>query len=313
MLIVLAFARPFLTEGSDQPVALDAGRMDSVIVIDRSYSMRISDRWQQAQEMALKLVNEKPAQDRIGIVVFDDNSEVLSDLTTNSENLRTVIGRLSPGLKTTRLRNGLEQAARLLAVSNASVKQILLISDFQTASIKPGDAPRITQDIELKTFAVDVANAANATLSSVVVGPSRRGTADGFSLKVEVTNHAVTELDQQIRLTLNARELARRDLRLKPGQVITETFDDLSTSRGLVRGVVSLDNDALALDNQAFFVYSNRQQVPVLIVEGREPRINQSIYLENALGLARSPVFRVSRLGGRMKMLMAAVEIQIIY
>jgi hypothetical protein len=295
LLVVIAFARPFFTGGSE-PVALDPGRKDSVIVIDQSYSMRIAERWQQAQETALKLVDEKQPRDRIGVVIFDDSSQVLSDLTTNTENLRTVIGRQSPGLKTTRLRIGLEQAARLLADSNASARQILLISDFQAAAMKPGDAPRISRDIELKTFAVDVADAANATISSIVIGPSRRGTADEFSLKVKVTNHAATTLEQQIRLVVNGRELARRDLRLEPGQVVAESFDDLGTSGGLVRGVVSLDNDALALDNQAFFVYSSKQQVPVLIIEGKEPRINQSIYLENALGLARNPVFTVTRL-----------------
>ena len=295
LLVVLAFARPFLTGGSDA-LTLDPERKDSVIVIDRSYSMRIADHWQQARQTALQLVDGKAARDRIGVVVFDDSSEVLSDLTTNAENLRRVIGRQAPGLKTTRLRIGLEQAARLLATSNASAKQILLISDFQASSIKPGDAPEISRDVELKAFAVAVTGAANATISALTIGPSGRDNGDEFSLQVEVRNHAATAMNQQIRLAVNGRELVRRALRLEAQAVAVETFDDLSTSGGLVRGVVSLDDDALALDNQVFFVYSGKQQVPVLIVEGDRPRINQSTYLENALQLARRPQFKVTRL-----------------
>ena len=292
LLIVLAFARPFLVGGTE-PVALDPGRKDSVIVIDRSYSMRVAGRWQQAREMALNLVNQKRAQDRIGVVVFDDNAEVVSDLTTSADNLRSVIKRQVAGMSVTRLRLGLEQAARLMEGSNASSKQILLISDFQAATTV---APKMTQDIEIKALAVDVANAVNATISSLSAGPSRRGTADEYSLKVEVTSNATSNLDQQITLNVNGRELARRNLRLVPGEVLTETFEDLSTGGDLVRGTVSLSNDNLDLDNHAFFVYSSNQQVPVLIVESAEARANQSIYLENALRLSRAPVFSIKRL-----------------
>ena len=294
LLVVLAFARPFLVDGSES-VALDTGRHDSVIVLDRSYSMRIPDHWQQAQDIALRLVDEKQARDRIGIVVFDESTQVLSDLTTNADDLRRLLRQQAPGLRATRLRPGLEQATRLLAVSNASVKQILLISDFQAVALEPGKVAKLTRDIELKTFAVEVATAANATLSAVAIGPSAQGTADEFALTVDVTNHAASALQRQLRLVINGREIARRDLRVEAGEVVTEIFDKLNAGRHLVRGVVSLGDDALALDNQAYFVYSSKQQVPVLIIESAAARANQSLYVENALQLARTPVFRITR------------------
>jgi hypothetical protein len=294
LLIVVAFARPFLT--ATEPGALDLGRKDSVIVIDRSYSMRLADHWQQAQDIALKLVDEKNNQDRIAIVVFDDNTEVLSDLTGNADNLRTVINRQSPGLKSTRIRLGLEQAARLLVASNANEKRIMLISDFQAVGAAAGDIPEIHQDIELKTFPVSVTNSANASISSFTITPAAPGAADEFSLQVEVTNHASSAMDQQISLAVNGHELPPRDLGLEPKEIKLVSFDGLSAAGSPVRGVVGLENDALALDNQAFFVYSNKAQVPVLIVEGSEPRTNQSIYLENALLLSRNPAFKIKRM-----------------
>ncbi len=295
MLIVLAFARPFLTKGTGL-VSLDPGRSDSIIVIDRSYSMGIADHWQQAQEIALELVAGKNAQDRIGIVAFDDNTEVLSDLTTNVANLRQVIERQKPGFKTTRLRLGLEQAARLLATSNASKKQIQLISDFQSSARDPGEPAIITRDIDLKTYAVNVTDAANSTILSAEIVSSRRNAADEYSLQVEIRNQAATIEDQSIRLVANGRQLAQRKLRMEPGATVVETFDNLNVSGDLVRAVVSLDDDAVALDNQVFFVYSSKQRVPILIVEGPQPRVNQSIYLENALKLSRDPLFSIKRL-----------------
>lgn len=292
LLVVLAFARPFLT-ADGASLALDPGRKDSVIVLDRSYSMRLGSRWQQAQATALQLVDEKGSGDRIGLVLFDESSEVLSDLSTDADDLRSAIRRQLPGLQTTRLRIGVEQAARLLSASNASRRQILLISDFQ-AGAAAAEPPKITRDIELKTFAVETGRPANAAISALLVGPSSRGTAEEFSLRVEVTNHAASELVQQVRLTVNGRALAQRELRLPAGQRATATFDDLGSS-GLLRGVVSLDDDALALDNRAFFVHSSRQRVPILIVESPQARLNQSLYLENALRLARNPEYSVTR------------------
>jgi hypothetical protein len=295
LLIVIAFARPFFASGIENAI-LDLERKDSVIVIDKSYSMQISDHWQQAQEIALGLLDQKNALDRVAVVIFDDKAEVLSDLTTDVDSLRGLIKRHKPGLRTTQLRAAIEQAARLLNASDANQKQILLISDFQASAASSGGVPRIAQDITLTTFAVKPGDAANTTISSFSIKPPSLETRDEYALNLELTNHSSEAVDQQIKLQLNGRELHRRNLRLEPGSVVEQGFDGLSLSGDLIRGVVSLSDDALALDNRAFFVYSSKQAIPVLILEGSRPRVNQSFYLESALGLSRNPVFRVKRL-----------------
>jgi hypothetical protein len=292
LLIVLAFARPFFNNDS-AATGLEPGREDSIIVLDRSYSMRIADHWQQALDIALQLVDQKQARDRIGVVLIDDEAEILSDLTSSADNLRTVLKDQSPGFKATRLAGAIEQATRLLEGSNASSKRIIVVSDFQAAAA-PAVA-EITADIELTALPVEVTRVANASITSVVIEPSSRAAADEFSLTVEVTNRATTPLDQEVTLTLDGREISRRKLQLAPASVLAETFDRLSVSDDLLRGTVSLADDALALDNRHYFVYSSRQQVPLLIVEGPAARANQSVYLHKALGLSRQPVFRVER------------------
>ncbi len=295
LLVVLAFARPFLSERTGGTV-LDSGRQDNVIVIDKSYSMMISNHWQQAQEIALDLVGEKPSQDRMGLVIFDDKAEVLSNLTTDANSLSALIKSQSPGLRTTHLRVAVEQAARLLAGSDAIQKHIFLISDFQASAASSGGVAKISKDIELRTLPVNIADAANATISSFSVKPSLVDARNEFSLNIELTNNSSVTLDQQIKLELNGRELQRRELRLDPGTVAEENFDRLSVSGDLIRGVVRLNDDALLLDNRAFFVYTSNQRIPVLILDGARPRVNQSVYLESALRLSRNPVFQVKRL-----------------
>ena len=293
LLIVLAFARPFFnTEGGAN--GLEPERQDSVIVLDRSYSMRIADHWQQARDQALQLVEQKQPRDRIGVILIDDEAEIISDLSTSATDLRRLLEDQSPGFKSTRLPLAIEQAARLLATSNASRKQIYVVSDFQASAVSA--VARITGDIVVTALPVEVVPAANASITSVGIEASSSATAEEFSLNVEIMNRATIPLDQEITLSLDGRELARRNLRLAAESTISETFDRLSVSDDLLRGIVSLADDALSLDNQYFFVYSSKQQVPLLIVEGATPRANQSVFLQNALGLSRNPVFRVERM-----------------
>jgi hypothetical protein len=292
LLIVLAFARP-LFEPAGAAGGLDAGREDSVILLDRSYSMRSADHWPRARAIALRLVEQKRATDRIGVLLFDAETELLSDLTSDADNLRSLLRGTSPGLRTTQFGGAIEQAARILAGGNASRKRILLISDFHAVGMPA--IPTIAADIEISALPVDVTRIANASLNGIAIEPSSRDAADEFALAVEVANHGDTPLRQAVTLSIDGREVARRDLQLAPGEVVDERFDRLSASRDLLRGVVSLDDDALALDNRRYFVYARKQQLPLLLLEGRAPRTNQSLYLQGALRQSRNPVFRVER------------------
>ncbi|MFC1664150.1 BatA domain-containing protein [Pseudomonadota bacterium] len=294
-LIILTFSRPYFSDSSISTV-LDLARNDSVIVIDRSYSMRMSDHWQQAQELALDLVNKKKAEDRIGIVVFDSQPEILSDLSANANSLRTAIKRLSPGLRTTQLGVAIEQAEGLLRNSDASNKQIQLISDFQATGATSGRLPHLPKTISLKALPVSSASSANTTISSVSVSPTVDDENDKFGLKIQLTNQPPESFNQQIILNINGRNTAKRILQLGSESVMDEHFDRISAAGDITRGIVSLTDDALLLDNQVFFVHSSKHQIPVLILEGEQPRLNQNLYLENALKRSRKPIFRVQRL-----------------
>ncbi len=292
LLILLAFARPFFTDPGAVATA-DDRRSDSVILIDRSYSMRLGERWQQAQRKALDIIDRSPADARTGIVLFDDEATVANDLSDDVAELRALIARQQPGLRGTRLRPAVEQAARLLVGSTATQKRIYLISDFSAAA---DGTPRIADDIELVTLPLDLETAANATIASLRIGPSPRAAADEFSLEVEIANHSPLPLQQNLSLWLDGRELERRELDLAAGATRRESFADLVVTGGLGRGELRLDDDALAIDNRAYFVFSSRHQVPVLLLEGQAPRSNQSVYLEQALELSQQPLYRVRRM-----------------
>ncbi|UCH41019.1 MAG: BatA domain-containing protein [Gammaproteobacteria bacterium] len=291
LLIVLAFARPFVT-GSAVPADANSQQRDSVIVLDRSYSMRIGDRWQQAQAAALDRIRRASPQQRFALVLFDEEAEVVSDLSGDRENLASLIRRERPGLGATRLSVALEQAARLLVGSQASEKRILLISDFHAA---PDDVAGIDRAIGVETLPVETDAVINAGITDYVIGPPPAGGLGEFSLHVALKNYSQQAVERQLELVLNGRVVESRSLVLEPGTSRDESFDELTFSGDLARGIVRLDADVLATDDQVFFVYSKNQQVPVLLIENEDARPNQAVFIENALRLSPTPVYRVRR------------------
>ncbi len=291
LLLVLAFARPFF-DRADSAIESGNAQRDSVIVLDRSYSMGVADHWRQAQTAALDYIAAKRPQDRVGLILFDDEVEVVSDLTADGDGLRAIVERQQPGLRATRLRIAVEQADRLLAASIAEQRQILLISDFRARASRD-EIPEITAGIGIRVHPVEIAELANSGIVAVDIGPSGRAAADEFRLEVDLVNYSDEALEQQLELELDGRVVERRQLRLEPGATAGQVFDELSVAGNLARGLLRLGDDALNLDNEAYFVFSTLQRIPVLVVEQKAARDNQSLYLENALGLSRKPAFRV--------------------
>ena len=290
LLLVTAFARPLVDSG--ETAAPDADRIDSMIVLDRSYSMRIDERWGEALDIARQLIADKGPRDRIGIIVFDASAEVVSEPVEDAAELRRTVSRLQPGLGATRMRTAIEQADRLLDASSAGQRRILLISDFQAGA---AEIPVIDRDIEIETFAVASVRSENVALGALTIESASAIADDQFAVSVEVANHAPAALARQVRLELNGRQIATRQLRLEVGETRVVEFDDIAAGAGLLRGTVSLGEDALEVDNRAHFVYSSRQKIPVLIVEAENTRDDRSLYLEQAMALSRQPLFRVER------------------
>ena len=76
ILIVAAFARPFL----NKPLPASppgTGARDLVILLDRSYSMGYSGRWEKAVKAARDALGQLGAADRGTLVLFDERADAI--------------------------------------------------------------------------------------------------------------------------------------------------------------------------------------------------------------------------------------------
>lgn len=136
ILLALMFSRPFL-QGDD--TAAESPHSATLILVDRSASMRRADLWKRAVTEAEKLVKEARITDRVAIAAFDRELTPLwtfeEDRSTPADRLtalQTRLATLSPSWSGTHLDHALIAAVPSFDSTTTGLqKRIHLISDLQ--------------------------------------------------------------------------------------------------------------------------------------------------------------------------------------
>lgn len=115
-----------------------SGERDVVLCLDMSGSMA-GNKLQQTKEASIKFINTVLQEDAsIAIVTYDDSARVLSDFSTNAEELISKINEISDG-GSTNIEDGLVKSYNLLNYSNAKKQIIVLMSDGEPNEGKVGE------------------------------------------------------------------------------------------------------------------------------------------------------------------------------
>ena len=319
-LLALAFARPLL-QGDPAANGAAADRL-TVVLLDNSFSMGFSGRWERAAAAAAEAFEGMDAQDRGALIVYSDRAEMVSAPTSDRSLLLTLAREAEPVPRATSLLPAIQAARGVLADAGAgAVRELVIVSDFQRSSWAPDNAALLPQGVELRVVDVrsDEEDEGNAAITDVVLDHSRVPSGEaGANDREQVGIAARVSYQGAGASHRNAREAAAGDgavpaLRaevdlLFDGEVVqtraVELSLDSSTMVGFApevlererttRGTVRLREDALAMDNEFHFVLSPAHEVGVLVVEPDGDR-RRSRYLDEALSLGRRPFLRVDR------------------
>ena len=286
-LLILAFARPFLSGAAD--FVANAGDRDTVLVLDRSYSMSRGENWQAATGTIRRLIDERVSGERMALLTFDERSEIVVDWTLSASDLLAALRRLQPGHGSTRVRGAIEQANRLLAGSIAATKRIVVISDFP-GSFLAEPLPQLSAGVIVETLPLQAPTAGNSLRLLSVEAQQQ-----SVSVDVEVSRFG-TPANLNLVLESNGRAIDNRQLLLQPGQTEKIRYDNLEPDTAGMTGKIVAGSTENAAGDQLQFVYSNQQRLPVLLISNRDSRRLQSFYLEQALLQMRQPSARVDRL-----------------
>ena len=293
ILLIAAFARPFLARRFAQAAgALDTAR-EVVVLLDRSYSMGYGDRWQRATAAARDAIGGTGADDRVTLVAFAETPSALNQRGADQGSLRAALDAVKPGSRGTKYAPALKLASKILDESDLGRREIVLITDFQKVGWDGHEEVELPPGTQLKP--VDVSDAAMSNVAVTTVDLHRAMVAgrERVTVNARLTNTGdKPATGVSVALRLNDREVEKKTLTLAPNSAGTTTFTSVALPAGLTQGVVVAANDALPADNSFNFVLSPEQALSILIIEPPGSRTTQSLYLTQALSVGDRPVMR---------------------
>lgn len=293
-LLVAAFARPFV--GRAVVTTTVEPTRAVFLLLDRSLSMGHRDVWPVARDSARGVVAGLGPNDRIAVVLFDETAEVTQPLTVDRTLATAAINAARPTSRGTRYAAAL-RAARQLAVDARGFRtEVVVVTDMQRSGLAGLAGMELPADLEVR--GIDVA--ASKRPNAAVVGADIQRLPDGERSRLLVSAR-VTSRDQttaakaRVRLTVNGRPSGTREITLPANGGLAVGFDPVPLAAGRARAVVTLEPDALTADDTLQFVVPAEEALRVGVVAPADVRGDETLFLERALAIGRTPRFALER------------------
>ena len=290
LLIVLAFARPFL-DRPELAASATSGPRELVILLDRSYSMGYETRWAEAQAAARSVAESLEPGDRGTLVVFGAGAEATIRSTSDRARLAGAIDQASVGAGTTRFGPALKLALTTLAGSQLPRREIVLISDFQRAGWKQTDVISLPAGYILTPVRIGDDETRNLAVTGVHL---QRGTFSGqdrVTVSAAIDNLSPAPVDVDVALELDGRVVQDQRVRVDSRSAASAVFAPF-TLEAETRGVIRLEPDLLPSDDAFYFVVAPGRPVPILILH-RAAAPDASFFLRRALAIGNAPAFGI--------------------
>ncbi len=285
-LLVLAFANPYVM----RKAAPGAGQRNlTVIVIDRSFSMRAGGRLDQAKREAAALLSGWNAANQGQVLALDAKVRQMTQATTSAEEMRAAIRSIGPGDGKSAY-GEMARALRSLAESARIPLEVHLFSDMQKSAMPSGFTDlRLAGDTRLVLHAVGTAGGnfavENVSTPHHVTDPKK------VRLKATLAGYGTAAATKTASLVVNGKVQQSRPVAISANGRASVEFVGVEAGYGMNRGEVRIDGgDDLPQDDTFFFSLDRTDPQRVLFVyEGRQPR--GVLYYRTALESAENAPF----------------------
>ncbi|GAB4327161.1 MAG: BatA domain-containing protein [Calditrichia bacterium] len=275
LLLVLAFARPTLTQSSGLLPGRDAAEV--VVVVDNSLSMsRMSSggtALDMLKEQLLKLGGVLKSGDIVSVITLGKPPEMRIKRKPFSEAAWTGwVSEIPETALTDDMPAALQLAARLFSSTDLAAKELYIISDFQKKAKAVEEATRsISEKLgEVKRFLIPIeqTEALNLSVDSVIIRNQLVEVGTPVHFSAIVSNHYNQLREGHLfNLFLNEKNLAQQSGRI--AQKRTEQIDFQLTQRfgGYLLGRVESEPDELSGDNHHYLNYFVPEKIRVLLFQ----------------------------------------------
>ncbi|MFC1490337.1 VWA domain-containing protein [Candidatus Latescibacterota bacterium] len=285
-LLAFVFARPFFLRES-LPVVLQATDSSTVIMLDNSYSMQYGDRFEQAKDEALSIIDDAGSADEISVVVFSDHAEQVSEFTTDFALLKSIVqSAVSTSNSTTDFYQPFNLAKDILLNARHERQSVVLISDFQMNGWSSRlDNWQNSGDFDFIPIRINDDNVENSYINQLVIAQRRIGDAETVQLKLQIQSEGIEDdTNREVSLWIDDEEIeSKTAASLKTSQVF---FQQNDLREGDYQGYILLNDDNLLVDNYQYFSLSIKKRPSILCIDG-SPSSNRSnaFFLQNCFSI----------------------------
>jgi len=291
VLLALAFANPFV----NKKAASLSRRKLTVIAIDRSFSMRESNRMADAKAEAHRLLNTLGGREPVQVVALDSNVENLTQAESDHAADSAAIDSIQPNDRASSF-GEFTRALRVLDQSSGMRVDAHLVSDMQQSSM-----PANFRDLQLAPHTgltlhqVGTQNAPNWAVETVNTA-AHIYDPKSTRLTATVAGWHTSASERTVSLILDGRTLTSKQVSIPTGGRAEVQFTGFEVPYGAHRGEVRITpSDALPQDDAFPFSVTRSDPSRVLFLyAGNRPQ--QAFYYKSAIasdpnsGLAVQPL-----------------------
>ncbi len=289
LLIVAAFARPFLKQGVIAAAAV-GGTREIVILLDHSASMGYGDHWQKAKDAAHQAVRSLAGNDKATLVLFSRNAEESMRATSDRARLDVAIDQAKVDADSTRFGPALKLAESILLRSTARRRETVLVSDFQRTGWTGSEDVHFPDGYTVTPVSVATPDAGNLAVPQVTFSRQAFSGQERVTVTAGLANRGATPQDVPVSLDVEGLPIQSQHVKVGANTSASVTFTQFTLDKPIVKGTVRAGTDPLPADNTFHFTVSPSAPVSILIVEAGDR--DSSLYLSKALGVSTSPVFQ---------------------
>ncbi|HEY6988438.1 MAG TPA: BatA and WFA domain-containing protein [Bryobacteraceae bacterium] len=277
ILLAVAFANPFI----NRTTGTTGRRKLTVIVLDRSFSMRAADRMQQAKAEAGRIADGLRGQDLAQLMALDSHLEALTQYERNRGVLRAAIASVEADDLTSSY-GEFARALRAMEQTSGMQLDVHLISDMQRTSLPNFRDLRLGPHTTLALHPVGKSNAANWAVENVVTAPQ---VYDPKQTRLTATVSAwhAEAASKKVSLVINKHVIGTKEVSVpRDGRAQVE-FLAFDVPYGASRGEVTIEpKDKLPQDDVFRFAVRREDPRRVLFLY-TAGRTNEPYYYKAAM------------------------------
>jgi hypothetical protein len=268
--LVLAFARPYISNNNNTKAG--AQRIVSVF-LDNSYSMQTLNRegslLDEAKRRAKEIVSAYSMNDKYQLLTQDFEGKHQRLLSRDEFNDAVDAVKISPRSRS--LQQIIDRQQNLLTMQSGASRSIDIVSDFQKNSSN-GQPLKVDTGIHVSLVQLRTNTPANVAVDSVWLLSAIHRPGETEKMVVKLNNYAGEQAVKiPLKLFINGEQKALGGFTLDARAVQTDTLTFSGLKPGWQRGEITLQDNPVTFDNQFYFSFNVKQQMPVLLIDGGKP------------------------------------------